>query len=333
MLSAAIYGLAGSHESTMKDIFMAESGSAHWCTLVNSMGSSIESLISRNYHLIMYAQTDAYSYEADWKSAIDVGQGVICAHGSNSHINIGNSMGYAIYVGGGTSSNIRSYGPGLEYYAENYMGGTEESYVVPTIGALYLQIKSLYPFYDHYQIRQYLRQLANLYPNRTDTNGFGKVASYRSLSQLDTFQLLGYISHAVSTTISTSGKNYYYFGSNRNRKIREVLQANTGSGSATASLTSKYVVQNNSAYAFSIMAIARSSENNSIYGEYKGMMKNKDALSMVGQPSFTTIVSDDSVSSATLSAIAHESTSSIQILLTGSISSLSWTISIDSVQV
>lgn len=197
-MKALVLGHAGNenHEQSVRSHFLANSPSGWDCdiamvgsgttgnnivTYLPSINKIVEYSINNNYKIIIRSYSNVFSFKFEWDYATDNNVIVVHAHGSNENIKLTYPpyLISAITVGGGVTSNVRSYGPGLELYGQTNDNYTEESWVTAVVAGRVATIIDNNPFYNIYDVRQHLRQTCDLYVSGwNENNGFGKVQQY-----------------------------------------------------------------------------------------------------------------------------------------------------------
>jgi hypothetical protein len=193
-MKALVIGSVGNeaHEASVRQYFLdtaswtchiAEIGAGtpagNIVTYQSNVSGCVQYAIDNEYKIIIRSYTGVYSFKLEWDAAVNAGIAVVHAHGSNSNVFLSNPpfLISAITVGGGTTTNVRSYGPGLEIFDATVASETEESWTTAVIAGRLANILDDNPTYNIWDARQHLRQQATLYSNWTQANGYGKATN------------------------------------------------------------------------------------------------------------------------------------------------------------
>jgi hypothetical protein len=119
-----------------------------------------------------------------WEAAVDCGIMPFAPHGNNNSQRFPEGLGLraAIAVAGGTTRNLNSYGPGLEFIDALALGvGSKtheiavQSYANQRTASRFAKILDAHPEYNIWDARQHLRQSAsNWSTGWNETNGYGR---------------------------------------------------------------------------------------------------------------------------------------------------------------
>ncbi len=119
-----------------------------------------------------------------WETAVDCGIMPFAPHGNNNQQRFPEGLGLqaAIAVAGGTTRNLNSYGPGLEFIDALALGvGSKtheiavQSYANQRTASRFAKILDTHPEYNIWDARQHLRQSAsNWATGWNETNGYGR---------------------------------------------------------------------------------------------------------------------------------------------------------------
>jgi hypothetical protein len=119
-----------------------------------------------------------------WGTAVDCGIMPFAPHGNNNSQRFPEGLGLqaAVAVAGGTTRNLNSYGPGLEFIDALALGvGSKtheiavQSYANQRTASRFAKILDAHPDYNIWDARQHLRQSAsNWATGWNETNGYGR---------------------------------------------------------------------------------------------------------------------------------------------------------------
>jgi hypothetical protein len=120
-----------------------------------------------------------------WRCAVDNGIMPFGPHGFNSFVRLDEpaGMGAAVSVAGGSTVNVTTYGPGLEFIEAVLEWGphptyedTAQSWANQRLAAKFAHVLDTHPIYNIWDAREFLRQAASFWPTGwTETNGYGRV--------------------------------------------------------------------------------------------------------------------------------------------------------------
>jgi hypothetical protein len=148
--------------------------------------------ISNHYRMVLvpatFSEKDPYTYKAEWDRATAAGILVVMTHygsPSTSRAPIVRQIGprslfSAVTVGAGITNNIRTFGPGLEFFdapSGNQLptGAPTQVEAVPVIAAKLAHILDAHPEYNLWDARQHLRQSSSYYVSGwREDGGYGR---------------------------------------------------------------------------------------------------------------------------------------------------------------
>jgi hypothetical protein len=270
---AIIIGNNESHDLFVRDYFLQTSPTVWQCHLCligsgtisgsitsvqSSISGGVQFAIDNNYSIILRPYISEYIYKNLWDLALSSGIQVFASHGSNSNVLLDTPprLHSAITVGGGLTSNVRSYGNGLEFYDSTTSNLTEESWATGVVAGKFATLWSSLTSFNVYDVRQLLRRISNNYTSWNANNGYGKpdltltslYLSYYDYAQYDVSRYLGdnissYILDASppleininklgATAISFSWENYLQTGFNKTIIKKDNFEIYSGTGNS-----------------------------------------------------------------------------------------------------
>jgi hypothetical protein len=151
--------------------------------------------ISNHYRILIApvtrAEPDLYRFKRDWDRAVAVGIVVVTAH--NASLSTSRKpqarrlspprLSSAITVGSGITNNVRSFGPGLEFFDDPEVPGSIVPVLQPPgapalVASKLAQILDANPGYNVWDARQHLRQSSSHYATGwVEDGGYGRPAA------------------------------------------------------------------------------------------------------------------------------------------------------------
>jgi hypothetical protein len=148
--------------------------------------------ISNHYRMLIApvtrAEADLYGFKSDWDRAVGAGVLVVTPHNASPSMSRRPQarrlspprLSSAITVGSGITNNLRSFGPGLEFFDDPEIPGSTEGSLT-SLGAAILvagklaQILDANPGYNLWDARQHLRQGSSYYATGwVEDGGYGR---------------------------------------------------------------------------------------------------------------------------------------------------------------
>ncbi len=177
--------------------------------------------ISNRYRMVLVpvtpAEQDLYRFKTEWDRATAAGILVVMPHhGSLSMSRKPEArrlspprLFSAVTIGAGTTNNVRSFGPGLEFFdapsgQKFAYGAPTELEALPVLAAKLAQLLETHPAYNLYDARQHLRQSSSYYTSGwVEDGGYGRPPQQQAqISGLDPGPPL-----EIQATKSTDGKS------------------------------------------------------------------------------------------------------------------------------
>ncbi len=175
-------------------------------TVQSNFSAMVTFAISNHYRLILapatYSDGDLYRFKADWDRATAAGIVVVLPHHPSPSTSRSPQarrlsppcLFSGITVGEGTTKNIRTFGPGLEFFDSpggpsqgTLAGEPTENEAAGVVGAKLARLLDANPRYNNWDARQHLRQSSSYYSSGwVEDGGYGRPAPQPvRLAQLD----------------------------------------------------------------------------------------------------------------------------------------------------
>jgi hypothetical protein len=165
-------------------------------TVQSNFSAMVDFAISNHYRMILapgtYSDGEPYRYKADWDRATAAGILVVLPH--HPSVSMSRSpqarrlsppfLFSAITVGEGNTKNVRTFGPGLEFFDSpgpgssaqgGFSGEPGENEAAGVVGAKLARILDANPQYSIWDARQHLRQCSSYYATGwVEDGGYGR---------------------------------------------------------------------------------------------------------------------------------------------------------------
>jgi hypothetical protein len=171
--------------------------------VLSEVPSMVDYAISNRYRMIIApatsAESDLFKFKKDWDRATDAGILVVLPHNASLSRSrkpqarrLSPPMLFsAITVGMGSTSNLLSFGPGLEFFdapdARSASSAVSQTDAAAVLAGKLARILDANPTYNIWDARQHLRQSSSLYPTGwVEDGGYGRPPQQSArIEQLD----------------------------------------------------------------------------------------------------------------------------------------------------
>lgn len=201
----------------------------------NTIEECIDYAISNGYNLIARNYHDGYITRSKYKEAFLAGIPAVVSDGSNERVNTGNELCVSPwFVGGGISTNERSYSNGLEVFDSSTTDETAESWAAASFAARVAKAIDTFGDTNLWDLRQRMRQAASFFPTGWILDGGYGAAADATSGELGICGPVGIVAtKAVNNqTITFSWDNYATSKYSKTRIVRssdgETIYEGTG---------------------------------------------------------------------------------------------------------